>query len=42
MRILVSLAFVWGPLKIAMDASVQLLDFLARRDVPGGEGRGEN
>ena len=40
--ILVGLAFVWGPLKFAMDAPLQLLGFFARRDVPGGGRRGEN
>ena len=41
--IFVGLAFVWGPLKFAMDAPLQLLGFFAPRDVPGGGGRrGEN
>ena len=40
--ILVGLAFVWDRLKVVMDASLQLLDFFAPRNVPGGEERGEN
>ena len=40
--IFVGLAFVWGPLKFAMDSPLQLLGFFAPRDVPGGGRRGEN